>query len=79
MRPLLATSIFVDDGLAICKDKSRLQDMINYLKTNFDIIEGDADMYIDFHITRKKVIKSIYIDQSRFIESLLVKYGFSGI
>lgn len=75
--PWLATTIFVDDSLAICKVKKLLQEMISYLKTNFDVTTGEVDMYIGLHITRDRASPSIFIDQHRFTETLLAKYGFS--
>jgi hypothetical protein len=43
--------IFVDDGL-ICSDKNIKQkdDMINMLKSKFEIIVTNANVYVGFHI-----------------------------
>lgn len=79
VQPLLATTIFVDDGLAICSDLSKLDDMVAHLKQQFEITVGSADMYIGLHITRDRFHRAIYLDQARFIETFLAKYGFSDL
>ena len=74
--PRIILALWVDDGLAMCQDKNLLSKMIAHLRSTFEITVGDADVYVGLHITRGIGNKKIYIDQQRFTETILVKYGF---
>ena len=74
--PRLILALWVDDGLAMCQDKTLLSKMIAHLRTTFEITVGDADVYVGLHITRDIAARKLYIDQQRFTETILVKYGF---
>ena len=74
--PRLILALWVDDGLAMCQDQALLTKMIAHLQTAFEITVGDADVYVGLHITRDIVARRIYIDQQRFTDTILVKYGF---
>ena len=74
--PRLILALWVDDGLAMCQDQALLTKMIAHLQTTFEITVGDADVYVGLHITRDIVARRIYIDQQRFTDTILVKYGF---
>ena len=73
--PRLITVILVDDGLAICKSSQRLQTMITYLQHHLEVTIGTDDMYIGLPLTRDRPKRLLYVDQQRFIESMLVKFG----
>ena len=75
--PRLITTIWVDDGLAICKSAQRLQAIIAYLKHHLDVTIGTDDMYIGLRIIRDRSKCLLFVDQQRFIESLLVKFGYA--
>ena len=74
--PRLILALWVDDGLAMCQDKALLSKMIAHLQTTFEVTVGDADVYVGIHITRDFPARRIYIDQQRFTETILAKYGF---
>ena len=74
--PRLVLALWVDDGLAMCKDKALLSKMIAHLKTAFEVTVGDADVYVGLHITRDVAARRIFVDQQRFTETILTKYGF---
>ena len=74
--PRLILALWVDDGLAMCQDQALLTKMIAHLQTAFEITVGDADVYVGIHITRDVAARWIYIDQQRFTETIIVKYGF---
>lgn len=75
--PRLITAIWVDDGLAICKSSQRLQNMILYLQHHLDVTIGHDDMYIGLRLTRDRPKRLLYVDQQRFIESMLAKFGYA--
>ena len=51
--------------------------MIAYLKHHLDVTIGTNDMYIGLRITRDRSKRLLFVDQQRFIESLLVKFGYA--
>ena len=77
--PRLILALWVDDGLVVCSDKSLLNKMISHLKTKFEVTVGDADVYVGLHITRDLTHNRLFVDQQRFTETLLTKYGFQNV
>jgi hypothetical protein len=53
VQPHLICTIFVNDGL-ICSDKNTKQkdDMINRMKSEFEVIITDANVYVGLHTHR---------------------------
>lgn len=58
--------MWVDDGLAMCKVRGKLENILNYLKTTFEVTVGDAYVYVGLHITHNRDHRIISIDQQRF-------------
>ena len=77
--PRLILALWVDDGLVMCSDQTLLQKLISHLQTKFEITVGDADVYVGLHITRDFSNHRLFIDQQRFTETLLDKYGFQNV
>lgn len=77
--PRLILALWVDDGLVVCSDKSLLNKMISHLKTKFEVTVGDVDVYVGLHITRDLTHNRLFVDQQRFTETLLTKYGFHDV
>ena len=70
----LTLILWVDDGLAMCKDKQLLDKMITHLKTAFQVTVCNADVYIGIHITdisHDRFRKTLYIDQQRYTKTIL--------
>ena len=44
--PRLILALWVDDGLAMCRDKSLIAKMITYLKTKFEVAVGDQKKWL---------------------------------
>lgn len=61
--PLLILALWVDDGLAMYKDKPLLTKMVLHLKTTFEVIVGVAYVYVGIPITRDLAHHRLYIDQ----------------
>ena len=74
--PRLILALWVEDGLAMCQDKSLLAKMITLLKTKFDVTIGDADVYVGLHITRDLAHRKLNIDQQRCTKTLLTIFGY---
>ena len=77
--PRLILTLWVDDGLVMCRDQSLLCKMISHLKTKFEVTVGDADVHIGMHINRDLPNHRLFVDQQHFTETLLVKYGFHNV
>ena len=77
--PRLIFALWVDDGLVLCSDQNLLRKLISHLKTKFEVTVGDADVYVGLHITRDISNHRLFVDQQRFTETLLVKYGFQNV
>ena len=75
-QPRLILALWVDDGLAMCQDKQLLGKMITHLKTKFEVTVGDVDVYVGLHITRDLAHRRLYIDQQRYTETLLTRFGY---
>ena len=67
----------VDDGLAACKDIVQISAMISYLQEHFEVTSGPVEVYVGMRITRDRFSRRLWIDQTRFIHTMLAKYGFS--
>lgn len=74
--PRLILALWVDVGLAMCQDKLLLAKMITHLKTKFEVTVGDADVYVGLHITRDLAHRKLYVDQQRYTETLLMRFGY---
>lgn len=74
--PRLTLSLWVDDGLAMCQDPKLLHHVVEYLKSTFEVTVGAADTYVGLHITRHRFSKTLYIDQHRYTETVLTRFGF---
>lgn len=46
IEPKIITTIFVDDGLMCCRNRSVIKEMMNYLNGHLEIIFGDAEYYV---------------------------------
>jgi len=77
--PRLILALWVDDGLVACSDQTLLMKLIAHLQTKFEVTVGDADVYVGMHITRDVSHHRLFVDQQRFTETLLTKYGFQNV
>jgi hypothetical protein len=42
----------------------------------FKVRINKSDTFVDLHITRNQALCSIFLDQTRYVERLLIKYGY---
>lgn len=67
-------AIYVDDGLAISKDKI-LEKLINYLKENFELKVMDCESYLGFQVERNRENKTIKLSQENYTEKVIERFG----
>lgn len=70
----IIVAIYVDDGLAISKDKQKLLSILHHLEKEFKIkIYEKPTNYIGFEVTKSK--EGILLHQKNYTEKLLKKYN----
>lgn len=67
-------TIHIDDGLLVSNNATFMNDVIEYLKTGFEMTITDVDCYLGVQIERKKD-GSIFIHQSNYAKKLLKKFN----
>ena len=70
-------ALFVDDGLLACKSSDILNKILTELNNEFAITVGDASYFVGLQIARDRCKKSMFINQSVYIEHILSKFGMS--
>ncbi len=50
--------------------------ILSEMKGTFNITKGHPEIYVGLHIMRDRLTKTIHIDYDRYIEKILVKFGF---
>lgn len=67
--------IYVDDGLISSTDKPLMKQLIAHLKKHFELKVTHCDSYLGLKIKRDSADKSITIDQSTYIQSILERFN----
>jgi hypothetical protein len=68
--------IFADDGLGGCTNPSKFMNIISDLQKEFDITFGEAGCYVGLRITRDRVNRTLYLDQTRYIFHIVHRFGY---
>lgn len=68
----LLIGLYVDDGLLAYTCEKQFNDLITYLKNNFEITVDDCAKYLGIEIERKH--DGIFIHQSEYIDKLLKRF-----
>lgn len=69
--------IYVDDGIIFSNRQQILTDILEHLKTEFEIRSLPADRFIGINITRDRPQHTIYLSQPDYIVKLLEKFNMS--
>jgi hypothetical protein len=77
--PLILLAIFVDDGLIASTSRTHTDPILQEMNDVFHIRIDEPDTFVGLHITRNRISRSIFLDQTRYVERLLAKYGYSDI
>lgn len=73
----LILAIYVDDGLAVGREKKKLSELMDYLKANFELKSMEAECYLGLEIKRDLKAKTLDITQVRYIEKMLSKFNMA--
>ena len=69
--------IYVDDGIIFSNKKHILTDILDHLKTVFQIRTLPADRFIGVDITRNRPERSIYLSQPEYIKKITEKFNMT--
>lgn len=67
--------IYVDDGLVASSNNNLLKSLVNYLKQTFDLKTMQCEAYLGFQVTRNRVEKTLFLQQSHYIEKVLDRFN----
>lgn len=71
----LLLAIYVDDGLAASSDQRLLEDLLNYLKSNFELKVMSCETFLGFQVLRNRADRTLTLLQSNFVDKLLSKFN----
>lgn len=68
--------IYVDDGLVVSRDKKLLDDLIDYLKKNFELkVMEKVESYLGFQVIRDENRKWLKLQQAHYADKILEKFN----
>lgn len=71
----LLLAIYVDDGLAAGSNDAQLEQLIDHLKSNFELKVMACESYLGFKIVRDHKAKTLSIVQDHYVDKMLEKFG----
>lgn len=75
---MIIVAIYVDDMLIFTNDTSLRDELKSTLMNEFKMKDlGEAKSCIGLHITRDKKNGVIYVDQQKYVNEILVKFGMA--
>jgi hypothetical protein len=76
---VILLAIFVNDGLIASSSRTYTDPILHEMNDVFQIRVDEPDTFIGLHITRNRASKSIFLNQTRYVECFFAKYGYSDI
>jgi hypothetical protein len=76
-QPTILLAIFVDDGLIASTGYMYTDPILQEMDDVFKVRVDEPDTFVGLRISRNRAQRSIFIDQTRYVERLLSKYGYS--
>ena len=67
--------IYLDNGLIASTQPAYINDILLYLKSNFKVVYGGMEYFINYQIERDSNIDSIFFHLIRDIDDILVRFG----
>ena len=67
-------AIWVDDGIICSTRQNKLNDIVGYLSRNFEMTSGPMDNFICIKINRKRLMKTIHMNQEFYFLKILRKF-----
>lgn len=70
----LIIAIYVDDGLICCKDVGLLSDVINHMKTGFQITIMGLNCFVGLEISRDRPSRKIKVNQQAYVKKIVNRF-----
>ena len=77
--PPVLLAIFVDDGLIASPSRRQIDPILADMDDIFKVRIDEPDTFVGLHITCNRALRSIFLDQTHYVERLLLKYRYSDI
>lgn len=77
--PVILLAIFVDDGLVAAQNKSSISLILDEMNDVFQVRQNEPDTYVGLHITRNRPMRSIFLDQTQYVDCLLKRYSYTNL
>jgi hypothetical protein len=77
--PLILLAIFVDDGLIASSSRVHTDPILQEMDDVFQVRIDKPDTFVGLRITRNRAMRTIFLDQIRYVERLLTKYGYADV
>jgi len=71
----LIVAMYVDDGLVAGKSITKINNLINEMKREFEITTSSINYYLGLEITRNRNQKTMLIHQSAYTRNVIKKFG----
>lgn len=68
-------ALYVDDGLLINESKSAIDEVLRYLKSDFQITTDKPDEFVGMEISCDRANRTLKISQKNYIEKIVLKFG----
>lgn len=70
-------ALYVDDGLIFCKDEAKIQELLKYLKREFEIRIVTSQCFLGLQIEKDPSSSTIFLHQKEYIKRVLSRYGMN--
>lgn len=70
-------ALFLDDGLIACKSKEVLKEILEKLRSEFDITLGDCSNFAGMQLSRDRETKTMFLHQKAYTQKILRKFRMS--
>ena len=64
-------ALFVDDGLIACKSGAVLNDVIDKMRSMFEVTVGDCSHFAGLQIARNSIKKTMFLHQGAYTRKML--------
>jgi len=71
---ILVIAIYVDDGLVCCSNKKLLEQVLEHLKTKFQVTVMDPKCFVGLEIQRNRKDRSLFISQEFYTKKILLRF-----
>ena len=77
--PIILLAIFVDDGLIAAKNRGTILPILHEMNDVFKVRQNEPDTFVGLHITRNRHMRSLFLDQTQYIDCLFKRYGYTNL